>query len=53
MLYNQLGLTEEIMNGTANEVAMINYFNRTIEPIVDAIVEAMQRAFIGPQGTSK
>src|SRR5690242_8242072 len=51
LLYNQLGLTEEVMNGTADEAAMINYFNRTIEPIVDAIIESMQRAFLGPQGT--
>lgn len=51
MLYNQLGLTEEVMNGTANEEAMLNYFNRTIEPIIDAIVESMQRAFLGPQGS--
>jgi hypothetical protein len=50
-LYNQLGLTEEVMNGTADEKAMLNYFNRTIEPIVDAIVESMQRAFLGPQGS--
>lgn len=47
MLYGQLGLTEEIMNGTANEATMINYFNRTIEPLITMIVEAMQRAFIG------
>lgn len=46
LLYNQLGLTEEVMNGTADEAAMINYFNRTIEPIVDAVVEAMQRTFL-------
>jgi hypothetical protein len=51
MLYNQLGLTEEVMNGTANEEVMLNYFNRTIEPIVDAIIESMQRAFLGPQGS--
>jgi Phage portal protein len=51
MLYSQLGLTEEVMNGTANETSMLNYFNRTIEPIVDAIVESMQRAFLGPQGS--
>jgi hypothetical protein len=51
MLYNQLGLTEEVMNGTANEEAMLSYFNRTIEPIVDAIIESMQRAFLGPKGT--
>jgi hypothetical protein len=51
MLYGQLGLTEEIMNGTADEKVMLNYFNRTVEPILDAIVEAMQRAFIGVIGT--
>lgn len=53
MLYGQLGITEEVMNGTADEKAMINYFNRTIEPIVDSVIEAMQRAFLGPQGTKK
>lgn len=47
-LYGQLGITEEVMNGTADEATMINYYNRTIEPIVDAIKEAMQRAFLGP-----
>ena len=46
MLYNQLGLTEEIMNGTADEKTMINYFNRTIEPFCTAIVEAMRRNFL-------
>jgi hypothetical protein len=46
MLYAQLGLTPEVMNGTANEQAMLNYQNRTIEPIVAAIVEAMKRAFL-------
>ena len=53
LLYNQLGLTEEVMNGTANEEAMLNYFNRTVEPIIDAIVEGMQRAFLGPLGTKR
>jgi len=51
-LYGQLGITEEVMNGTADEKTMINYFNRTIEPILDAIAEAMQRAFVGHQGTA-
>jgi len=51
MLYSQLGLTEEIMNGTANEGVMINYYNRTVEPFLDAIIEAMQRSFIGFKGT--
>ncbi len=51
MLYGQLGLTEEVMNGTADEKAMLSYFNRTIEPLVVAIVEAMQRAFLRRVGT--
>lgn len=46
LLYNQLGLTEEVMNGTAAEDAMLNYYNRTIEPVVDGIAEAMQRSFV-------
>jgi hypothetical protein len=51
LLYSQLGLTPEVMDGTADEEAMLNYFNRSVEPIVDAIVESMQRAFLGPQGS--
>lgn len=46
MLYSQLGLTPEVMNGTADEKAMLNYNNRTIEPIVSAITEAMTRSFL-------
>lgn len=46
MLYSQLGLTPEVMNGTADEKAMLNYTNRTIEPILAAIVEAMRRTFL-------
>lgn len=46
LLYSQLGITDEIMNGTASEEAMQNYFNRTIEPIVDAICESMARTFL-------
>ena len=46
MLYSQLGLTETIMNGTADEKAMLNYHSRTIEPLLDAIVEAMRRVFL-------
>jgi hypothetical protein len=41
------------MNGTADEKAMINYFNRSIEPVVSAITEAMQRSFLGPVGTAE
>jgi len=46
MLYGQLGLTPEIMNGTADEKTMLNYINRTIEPVLDAVVEAMKRTFL-------
>jgi hypothetical protein len=46
MLYSQLGLTEAVMNGTADQTAMLNYMNRTIEPVLAAIVEAMSRTFL-------
>lgn len=46
LLYVQLGLTPEVMNGTADEKAMLNYYNRTIDPVVTAIVEAMRRTFL-------
>ena len=45
-LYSQLGLTEEVFNGTADEKAMLNYNNRTIEPIVSAITDEMKRTFL-------
>lgn len=45
-LYAQLGLTEEVFNGTADEAAMINYYNRTIEPIMAAIANEMKRKFL-------
>ena len=51
LLYDQLGITDEIMSGTADEKTMINYFNRTVDPILQSIVESMQRTFIGPAGT--
>jgi hypothetical protein len=46
LLYGQLGLTEEIMNGTADEKTMLNYWNRTIEPMTASITEAMHRSFL-------
>lgn len=46
MLYGQLGLTAEVMNGTADEAAMLNYNNRTIEPVLGALTEAMKRRFL-------
>lgn len=52
-LYGELGLTEGVMNGTAGEAEMLLYFNRTIEPFLDAVVEAMHRAFLGLIGKKK
>ena len=45
-LYNQLGLTEEVFNGTADERSMLNYNNRTIEPILSAIADEYRRKFL-------
>lgn len=45
-LYEQLGLTTEVMNGTADEKTMLNYNNRTLEPLIAAITEAMTRSFL-------
>ena len=46
MLYGQLGITQTIMDGTADDKTMLNYYNRTIEPIVSAIVDEMKRKFL-------
>lgn len=46
MLYSQLGITQTILDGTADEKTMLNYYSRTIEPIVSAIVDAMKRRFL-------
>jgi len=48
MLYNQLGMGEAVFNGTANETEMLNYHNRTIEPMISAIVDAMRWKFLTP-----
>lgn len=45
-LYSQIGMTPSVLDGTADEKAMLNYNNRTIEPIVAAIVDAMKRSFL-------
>ena len=45
-LYNRLGLTEAIFNGTADENAINNYHNRTVRPILDALTESMNRTFL-------
>lgn len=46
MLYSQLGLTTSIMDGTADEKTMLNYYNRTVEPVISAIVDEMKRKFL-------
>jgi hypothetical protein len=46
MLYSQLGITESVMNGTADEKTMLNYYNRTVEPILSAIIDDMKRKFL-------
>ncbi len=48
MLFNQLGLTQSIFDGTADEKTMTNYYNRTVEPILAAIAEEMERKFLTP-----
>ena len=46
MLYSQLGITQSILDGTADEKTMLNYYSRSIEPIVSAIVDEMKRKFL-------
>ncbi len=46
MLYGQLGITQGILDGTADEKTMLNYYNRTIEPILSAIADEMKRKFL-------
>lgn len=53
MLYSQLGLDESVFNGTADEKTMLNYHNRTIEPILSAITDNMNRKFITKTGRTQ
>jgi hypothetical protein len=46
LLYSQLGISKKVMDGTADQPEMQNYYNRTVKPIVQAIVEAMRRSFL-------
>lgn len=46
LLFSQLGITQDILNGTANEQVMINYYNRTIDPILSSIADEMNRKFL-------
>ena len=45
-LYNQLGLSKAVFDGTADEATMLNYYNRTVEPVLRAICEALNRTFV-------
>lgn len=48
MLYSQLGISEKILDGTADEVELLNYYNRTVEPVISAITNEMKRKFLTP-----
>ena len=52
-LFSQLGITQSILDGTADEKTMLNYYNRSIEPIVSAIVDEMKRKFLSKTARSK
>ena len=53
MVFDQLGLTPEILNGTASEEQMNNYYTRTVEPILTAIVEEIKRKFLSKTARSQ
>lgn len=53
MLYSQLGITEAILNGTADEQTMLNYMNRTIEPVLSALIDGMKRTFLTKNARSR
>ena len=53
MLYSQLGMTQAILDGTADEKTMLNYYSRTIEPILSAITEEMKRKFLSKTARSQ
>lgn len=46
MLYSQLGITQSVLDGSADEKTMLNYYNRTTEPMVSALVDEMKRKFL-------
>lgn len=53
MLYSQLGITQSVLDGTADEKTMLNYYNRTIEPILSALVDEMKRKFLSKTARSQ
>lgn len=52
-LFNQLGLTQAVFDGSANEAAMLNYYTRTVEPVAGAFVEEMRRKFLSENARSR
>lgn len=53
LLYSQLGITQAVFDGTAAEAEMLNYYNRTVEPILAAITESMKRTFLTKTAVSQ
>ena len=53
MFFSQLGITQSILDGTADEKTMLNYYNRTSEPILSAIADEMKRKFLTPTARSQ
>ena len=53
MLYSQLGITTSVMDGTADEKTLLNYYDRTIEPIISAITDEMERKFLSKTARSQ
>lgn len=53
MFFSQLGITQSILDGTADEKTMLNYYNRTIEPILSAIADEIKRKFLTPTARSQ
>lgn len=53
MVYSQLGISEEVFAGTADEQVMTNYYNRAVEPVISAICDAMTRTFITKTGRTQ
>lgn len=53
MVYSQLGITKEVLDGTADEQTMLNYYSRCVEPIISAIVDEMKRKFLSKTARSQ
>ena len=53
LLYSQLGITQTVLDGTADEQTMLNYYSRTIEPIISAIADEMKRKFLSKTARSQ